>query len=178
MSDRRRYDLILSTYLTARGMAWVLFEGPYAPVDWSVIDLRGVRKSQRCMQRFETVLEKYRPEAVVFEDASPTKSNRSRRIRTLNERMRGHAVGQGHSVAQFTRADIQRSFAHLGAANKDAIARAISEQLPCFQQYLPPIRKPWMSEDARMGLFDATALAFLFYQGSIPHRKSSASGVE
>ena len=32
------------------------------------------------------------------------------------------------------------------------------------KQCTPPPRKPWMSEDRRMGLFDAAALALVFFQ--------------
>ena len=29
--------------------------------------------------------------------------------------------------------------------------------------YVPPERKPWMSEDPRMGIFDAAALAWMYF---------------
>ena len=48
---------------------------------------------------------------------------------------------------------------------KDAIAEAIVKHVPAFARYLPPVRKPWMSEDKKMGLFDAAALALTFIQG-------------
>jgi hypothetical protein len=31
---------------------------------------------------------------------------------------------------------------------------------------LPPERKPWMSEDSRMAIFDAAAFAMAFFQES------------
>ncbi|WP_156527887.1 hypothetical protein [Bradyrhizobium stylosanthis] len=43
-------------------------------------------------------------------------------------------------------------------------AERIAKHIPAFEQYVPPPRKPWMSEDRRMGLFDAAALALTFFQ--------------
>ena len=39
--------------------------------------------------------------------------------------------------------------------------------------YLPPIRKIWKSEDSRMGLFDAAALALTFF-----HQRRDPKGWE
>jgi hypothetical protein len=36
--------------------------------------------------------------------------------------------------------------------------------IPAFERYVPPPRKPWKSEDARMGIFDAAALALTFFK--------------
>ena len=47
---------------------------------------------------------------------------------------------------------------------KHGIAQTIAKHIPALSLYLPPARKPWMSEDARMGLFDAAALALMFFQ--------------
>ena len=164
MTERRRYNFILSVYLTSRGMAWILFEGPYSPVDWSIINARGIRKSERCKKTIETLIDEHRPDAMVLEDTFNERSHRTLRIRTLNEQIRAHATSENLPVTQFTRSDIRRAFAYLGVTNKDIIACEIAKHIPCFKQYVPPVRRPWMSEDARMGLFDATALALLFYQ--------------
>jgi hypothetical protein len=46
---------------------------------------------------------------------------------------------------------------------KNEIAEAIARRVPALHLYVPPARKPWMSEDARMGIFDAAALAFMYF---------------
>jgi len=63
---------------------------------------------------------------------------------------------------------VQAHFLPCGAKSKDAIARVIVEQLPEFGQHLPPRRKKWMSEDYRMGLFDAVALAMIYFECGVP----------
>jgi len=40
----------------------------------------------------------------------------------------------------------------------------MAKSIPVFERYLPSPRKPWQSEDARMGMFDAAAMGFVFYQ--------------
>ena len=44
--------------------------------------------------------------------------------------------------------------------NKNEIARFIAARFPELARSLPPERKPWMSEDSRMAIFDAAAFAF------------------
>jgi hypothetical protein len=50
-----------------------------------------------------------------------------------------------------------------------------------FERYVPTPRKSWKSEDARMGLFDAVALALTFFQrasgsdGRLPRREPSST---
>jgi hypothetical protein len=51
-------------------------------------------------------------------------------------------------------------FSPLGVRNKNEIARFIAARFPELARSLPPERKPWMSEDSRMAIFDAAALAF------------------
>jgi hypothetical protein len=60
-------------------------------------------------------------------------------------------------------APVRQQFAYLGSVTKDAIAMAIAKHIPAFERFLPRPRKPWESEDARMGIFDAAALALTFF---------------
>jgi hypothetical protein len=55
--------------------------------------------------------------------------------------------------------DVRRAFATVGATNKAAVAATLVERFPELAPYLPRRRKPWMSEDERMAIFDATALS-------------------
>ena len=71
-------------------------------------------------------------------------------------------------AVQYSRTQAQRCFAQFGATTKLEIAVVIAEHIPAFERYVPPVRKPWMSEEARMGLFDAAALALTFFQSGLP----------
>ncbi|UQR61346.1 hypothetical protein LRP30_31000 [Bradyrhizobium sp. C-145] len=61
------------------------------------------------------------------------------------------------------RANESGKFESYGCPNKQSLAKLIANQIPAFEQYAPPPRKPWMSEDCRAGLFDAAALALTFF---------------
>ena len=61
-----------------------------------------------------------------------------------------------------SRATVKRIFSPLGVQNKDQMARFIAPRFPELADYLPPERKPWMSEDPRMAIFDAAALGLYF----------------
>jgi hypothetical protein len=56
------------------------------------------------------------------------------------------------------------AFAKITAAmTKRQIAEKIAKDLPDLSLYMPPERKPWMSEHARMGIFGAAALAWMYF---------------
>jgi hypothetical protein len=58
-------------------------------------------------------------------------------------------------------------------ATKQKIAETIAQQVPAFSLYVPPKRKPWMSEDPRMGIFEAAALAWMYFQGREGDRQTA-----
>ena len=52
-------------------------------------------------------------------------------------------------------------------ANKETIAAKVAERFPELRPYLPPPRKPWMSEDERMNVFDAVGLGLATTRSSL-----------
>ena len=158
MNTRQRYDLLLSIYLSIRGFAFVLAEGAQNPVDWGITDARGPSKNQKCMAAIEALVHRYRPDVLVLEDTSHKSSSRSRRVQQLNADICVFADEYGMAVIRVSRNDVRAAFTPYGAETKDEIAEVISERIPVLTRYVPPARKPWMSEDARMALFDAAAL--------------------
>lgn len=71
-----------------------------------------------------------------------------------------------HSVFAYSRDQVRAAFARHECPNKHRLAELILECIPAFERYVPPPRKPWMSEDRRMGLFDAAALALVFFRAN------------
>lgn len=61
-----------------------------------------------------------------------------------------------------SRSQVRKAFTPFGAVTKYEIALEIAKQFPQLELRLPRIRKPWMSEDERMNIFDAVALALTF----------------
>jgi hypothetical protein len=162
--DSRRYAFVFAVYINTRGFAFVLFESPLSPIDWGVKEIRGNRKHRRCLAKIVTILGRYQPDILVIQDTSLTGTRRARRVTKLNEAIAGLASSRGIPVHAYSRDEVRNMFGYLGAPNKHTIAEAIAKHIPAFERYVPPPRKPWMSEDARMGLFDAAALALVFFQ--------------
>jgi Holliday junction resolvasome RuvABC endonuclease subunit len=155
--------LVLGIYPNSRGFAFALFEGQLAPVDWGVIEIRGKRKNRQCLQRIAVMFGRYQPDALVLQDMSEQPSGRARRIRHLNEAIEVLAGTQGIPVFAYSRAQVRQRFEHENFASKQTIAESIARHIPMFERFVPPPRKLWKSEHARMGLFDAAALVLTFF---------------
>jgi hypothetical protein len=168
MSTPRRYGLVLSVYARSRGFAFALFEGPWAPVDWGAVELHCEDKNAACLRRVSRLVARYGPDVIVLK-ATPT-GFRSGRVCLLNTAIEDLAQRQGIWTVRYSRAQVQQHF----AGTKHDIALAIAKHIPAFERFVPPVRKPWMSEDARMGIFDAAAWALVFFQEA----KAAQTGVD
>jgi hypothetical protein len=164
MIFRRRYDLVFAIYLQSRGFAFVLFEGWLAPVDWGVYDARGAGKNARCLDRIESLFDLHTPDVLVLQNMSEGGTHRVHRIRVLNRRAAELAHERDIVVRTYSRAQVVGHFEEQGATTKHEIAEAIAKHIPALNLYVPPARRTWMSEDGRMGVFDAAGLAFVFFQ--------------
>ena len=163
MITPRRHRLVLSIYLNSRGFAFAIFEGQMAPLDWGAVEIRGKDKRARVLLRIGALLSRYMPDVLVLQDMSEHGTRRTHRIRRLNEDIAEHAEAFCIPVVNYSRAQVRRCFQHLGAVTKDSIAAEVAKNIPAFERFLPPPRKIWKSEDARMGIFDAAALALTFF---------------
>ena len=157
MNTRQRYDLLLSIYPSVRGFAHVLAEGPLNPIDWGTTEARGPQKNAKALRAIEALVKRYRPDVLILENTSHASSWRSLRVQKLTAGICVFAQDYGIPVISVSRAEIRTAFAPHGAETKDEIAEVIAERIPALAAHQPPVRKAWMSIDARMGLFDAAA---------------------
>jgi hypothetical protein len=161
----RREKLVLAIYIQTRGFAFVLFEGWRTPIDWAVQDIRGLDKNARCLKRIEALFELHNPDVVILQETSEDGTRRASRIRSLNRNIGYLAERHGIAVRTYRRSELRHCFAEFyGATNKTMIAETIAKEIPDLTLYVPPARKPWMSEHTRMGLFEAAALAWMYFQ--------------
>lgn len=160
---RRKHTLVLGIYPNTRGFGFAVFEGILAPVDWGVFETRGKDINRRCLQKIAVLLNQQEPDFLVLENMSEGGSLREKRIRDLNEAIAVLAETQGVRTASFSRKQVRQCFGS-DFVSKHMIAETIGMRIPAFARLVPPMRKPWKSEHARMGLFDAAALVLTFYQ--------------
>jgi hypothetical protein len=70
-------------------------------------------------------------------------------------------------VRRFSRVKVKQALSECAATTKYDIAVAIAKRFPELAPRLPRFRKPWMSEDYRMSIFDVVRvwdLGFLTLQ--------------
>ena len=164
MRDAKRQLITLAVYFSTRGASFVLFEGTLTPYDWGIFELRGPTKEANCQRKVTELLDRYEIDALVLQNTGPEGTPRASRLTALNAGVEAAAQHHGIPVFKYSRADVYAAFASAGFSNKQTLAEVIAKHIPAFEQHVPPPRKPWKSEDARMGLFDAAALALVFFQ--------------
>lgn len=164
MRQASRHGLVLGIFPNTRGFAFALFEGPLAPVDWGIIRIRGKNKNRRCLRRIARLFGQYAPDVVVLQDMSEGGTQRARRIRSRNEAIEVLAGTQDIQIFTYSRSRVRQCFAMNGLRSRHAMAEAIAKHIPMFKRFLPPVRKIWMTEDPRIGLFEAIGLILVFYQ--------------
>lgn len=163
MTNRRRYDLVLAVHLTARGYGWVLFEGPHSPLDWGVVAIVRSKRASRCTVGVMKLIERYRPDCMILELIDTSQSDRTRQRFTITNHISAYIEGYGLPLFRYGRNDVRQTFAHLPHITKDTIAEEIARLVPSFMRLVPPRRRPWMGQHARMGLFEAAALVITHY---------------
>lgn len=153
---------ILSLDMTAKGFAYAVLEGPERLIDWGTTEIKD-RSKNGYVERAESFLWRYFPDLVVLEAGKGAGSRRGERARNLIQRIELLAVTRGLPVRKVSRGDVR--FAFRGSAEtKHEIAHAIASLFPELESRLPRFRKPWMSEDERMSIFDAVSFALTVYR--------------
>ena len=166
MTSRRRPKLVLAIYFQTKGFGFVLLRHWASPVDWGTPEIVGPDRATRCLKRIDALFRLHTPDVLVLQDTSKTGTRRAPRIRALNRRTLKLAERRGIPVRAYSRAQVLDYFGEFGAKTKHRIAEIIAEHIPALSLYVPPPRKPWKSADARMGIFDAAALAWKYLQST------------
>ena len=156
-------DLVLAIYPMTRGIAFTMMKSPLAPIDWGIKGAQGPDKNAAFLKRVARLLDSNQPDVVVLEDPTSARLRRSSRIGRLTRAIERLAEDQVIDVRRYSRATVQECFGQFGARTRYEVAMAIATRVPAFERFLPPPRKLWMSEDARMGIFRAAALALTYY---------------
>jgi hypothetical protein len=160
-----KHPRILAIAPSTRGFGYAVLEGQKMLVNWGVKSVKG-DKNAGSINEVEKMIAHYGPEIMVLEDTATKESRRCPRIQALTKRLVALAEGRSIKVALFSRKQVLRTFFADGCGTKHALAEIIAERFPEELGFrLPPKRRAWMSEDSRMDIFDAVALALMLRQG-------------
>lgn len=147
---------------TTKGFGYVVFEQPFRLVEWGLTRVVG-DKNVGAAIKFEKLLDRFRPDVVVLEDACASGSRRSPRVRQLLETVELVAQERGIEVSTVARTVMLDHFAtDDDRATKHSVARRLVGHFPELAVHLPPPRQPWQSQDERMAIFDALAFAVTY----------------
>jgi Holliday junction resolvasome RuvABC endonuclease subunit len=166
---------ILAIDPTSQGFGFAVIEEPEQLIDWGnkMVNTAKGDKNTQCLKRIIKLIEYYHPNVIVVENATGKGSRRCRRVQKLIQEIVVLASAGRIRTKAFSRSQIRKAFSQYQASTKHQIATAIAGLFPELAPHLPRFRKPWMSEDNRMSIFDAAALALTFLLFEHSSRKVS-----
>lgn len=143
---------ILAIDPTKRGLAFVFFENGRL-IDW------GIRHAGNEIANLEAILKLCPADVVVLEDGSAERSERRPQMRKVLSRLTRAAERRGLEVVWVSRFAVRREWRKRGVTRKHAVAKAIAEEFPALEVFVPrPRIKAYMDEEARVHVFDAASL--------------------
>ena len=148
---------VMAVHLASRGFGYTVFESGPQMVEWGLKQTRQ-DKEQRTLAHFERLAQLYRPKYLLLADYASYPRRQTIRIRELTSTLANHAATLRIKVRLVHWNQVRASLRLLGVGTKAEMAKFIAARVPDLAVHLPPIRKPWMSEDHRMSLFEAAAL--------------------
>jgi len=153
---------ILGVAPSSRGFGFAVLEGQEKLVDWGVKSITG-NKNIGSLAKVEELIVHYQPGVIVLEDYSARDSRRAPRIQELGKKIVSMAKNHQVTVVLLSRQQVKRAFFPDGQGTKQALAEMQAARFPEeLGSRLPAKRRPWMSEDYRMDIFDAVAQALTF----------------
>ena len=161
-----KHDRILAVAPSTRGVGFAVLEGKETLVNWGVKSITG-DKNSHSLARIKELITQYEPAVLVLEDCLAAKSRRNPRIRSLGKRIIKLATNHRLLIKLFSREQVNRIFFMEGKGTKHALAEMLAQRFPEELGFrVPPQRKPWTSEDCRIDMFDAVALALAVRQNA------------
>jgi len=145
-----------------KGFGYAILEAPNELIDWGT-KKTGRNKNENALLQIQELIERYQPSIMLVEDTARPGSHRRGRIRELIARMIVLAASEGVRSCKISRKMVQKVFSVFGCSTKQEIAQTIARYLSELARSLPACRKAWMSEDSRMSIFDAVAMALTYF---------------
>jgi hypothetical protein len=153
---------ILAIALSTGGFGFVVMEGQRMIIEFGRRVADG-DKNVQSLAKLQKLLSFYRPDVLVLQDAEAKGSRRYPRIKTLNRQIKAMAEKHKIKVKLISGKQLRDLLLGNPRGTKQEMAEMLAAQFPDeLAPRLPTKRKPWESEDSRMDIFDAVALAVVF----------------
>lgn len=161
----RRSLRLLAIDLTAKGFGFALLDRRRGLLDWGFCTVLAA-DDQAFAARLHARIDRGQPTVIVLENFAPTKG----RENALKRRdfIMTVATDRRLGMCHVSRIVVQRV---MGVSTKAQIAKALADRFPELRPRIPPARKRWTTEDERMHIFDALALALVVISPGEPAAK-------
>jgi hypothetical protein len=154
---------ILAIAPLSRGLGYAVMEGPDKLVacgNKAILHNKNLG-SLAWVNRFNKF---YQPDVLVLPNVTAADTRRAARIKTLHRQIVAWAGKQQLKVRLVSVTQVRRKLLGDATGTKYSVAQMLAEKFPVeLGTRLPPKRRPWMSEDPRMDIFDAVGLAVTFW---------------
>jgi hypothetical protein len=149
---------ILAIAPSGRGFGYCVME------DEAILECgyKGARrnKNQRSVFKIEKLMNQFSPSCLVLPDVNVSGCRRAPRIKELHRLILG--LGEQHKckITLLSGTKLRRKLLNDEKGTKHEMAEMLAKRFPAeLARKLPPKRRAWENEDARMDLFDAVGLA-------------------
>ena len=152
--------ITIALYPNSKGFGYAVIEHPVLFLDYGIATIRPINNAS-ILKRVKRMIEFYKPETIIIPTTKGKFSVKSNRVKELLNDIVEHVTSldeQEIDCYHYSREDIRNVFQQFGAVNKFEIAMKIIDWFSEFETRMPRYRRPWMSEDYNMGMFDAISL--------------------
>jgi len=154
---------ILAIAPLSRGLGYAVMEGPDKLV---VCGNKAILRDKNAgsLVWVEKFIKFYQPEVLVMPNVNATDTRRAPRIKNLHRSIITLAKKHQFKVRLISVTQVRSHLLGAAKGTKQAVAKTLAVKFPVeLGTRLPPNRRPWMSEDPRMDIFDAVGLAATFW---------------
>jgi hypothetical protein len=155
---------ILAIAPLSRGLGYAVMEGPDKLV---VCGNKAIlrNKNAGALAWVNRFIQFYQPDVLVLPNVTAADTRRAARIKTLHRQIVAWADKKKVKVRLVSVIQVRTQLLGDSKGTKFAVAQMLAAKYPTeLGLRLPPKRRPWMSEDPRMDIFDAVSLAVAFWE--------------
>ena len=153
---KEKLPRVLAIAPMSTGFGYTVFDSPQRLMDFGVTAVR-IQKTTRLLVRFETLLNLYKPNAVVINlpNGSDKQNTTANKLTAMFAKC---AAVNMIPCKHYRRDKVQQLFSIFDALTKEDIADKLIEWLPALKTYRPERRQPWEAPHIKIHLFDAAAV--------------------
>jgi|ERR1039458_2050231 Holliday junction resolvasome RuvABC endonuclease subunit len=156
--NHNKYFRVFAVSLSANGFGYAVME------DNALVEYRNkvflTDKNTNSLTNIDKLIGRYQPDVLVLHDVNAKGTYRASRIKELHRKVIALAKKHKLKVEKFSNTELRTMLLNNPKGTKHDMAERIVKQFSDeLASRVPPKRRDWTSEYARMDIFDAVALA-------------------